>query len=281
MQEVSMRSFVLCLALAVAAPAAVAAPRSFTVDVQGSGPPVILIPGLACGGAVWAPTVARYRDKHQLHVLTLAGFAGQKAIDAPLLPTVRSELAAYIKERKLDKPVIVGHSLGGFVALWLAATEPALVGKVVVVDALPFLAAARLPTATVETVKPRAQMMRDMLIKSPPEMFAAQNRAAVTAMVTNPKDVEPLAEMGKKSDQAAVATAMYELMITDLRPLLPKVRAPTLVLVANDGPDFEKTFAAQYASLPKVKLKLAAHARHFIFVDDPAFFFAAVDEVLR
>ena len=155
------------------------APRSFSVEVQGSGPPVILIPGLACGGAVWAPTVARYRDKHQLHVLTLAGFAGDKAIAPPLLPTVRSELAAYIKEHKLHRPVIIGHSLGGFVALWLAATEPELVGKVVVVDALPFLAAAELSSATVEAVKPQAQMMRDFIAKATPEMYAAQNRAAL------------------------------------------------------------------------------------------------------
>jgi pimeloyl-ACP methyl ester carboxylesterase len=274
-----MRSFMLLIALVAAAPA-MASPRSFSVEVQGSGPPVILIPGLACGGAVWDSTVARYKKSHQLHVLTLAGFAGRKPIDAPLLPSVRSELASYIREHKLVRPVIVGHSLGGFLAVWLAATEPDLVGKVVVVDALPFLAAAEMPATTVEQVKPRAQMMRDMIAKSPPEQFAAQNHAAIVSMVTDAKNVEPLAEMGKKSDQASVAAAMYELMTTDLRPLLGKVRAPTLVLAAAEDADTEKTFAAQYASLPSVKI-VPVKARHFIFLDNPTAFFAAMDGVLK
>jgi len=92
-----------------------AAPRSFSVEVHGRGSPVLLIPGLACGGEVWAQTVDRYQASHELHVLTLAGFAGQKPIEAPSLSTVRSELAAYIREHRLERPIVVGHSLGGFV----------------------------------------------------------------------------------------------------------------------------------------------------------------------
>jgi N-formylmaleamate deformylase len=273
------RSLMLSLTLLVALPAW-GAPHAFSVEVRGNGPPVVLIPGLACGGEVWAPTVARYRAGHQMHVLTLAGFAGQKAIDAPLLSTVRAELATYIKEHHLQRPIVVGHSLGGFVALWLAATEPELVGAVVVVDALPFLPAAQLANATVEIVKPQAEMMRSMIAQSTPEAFAAQNRAALASMVTNPKDVEPLAAMGRRSDPKSVAAAMYELMTTDLRPRLAKVRAPTLILAAGDEPDTQKVFQAQYATLPGARIEVAARARHFIFIDDPVFFFAALDGVL-
>jgi pimeloyl-ACP methyl ester carboxylesterase len=278
MQEVVMRSMLVALLLAATAQAA---PRSFTVEVSGKGPPVILIPGLACGGAVWAPTVARYRDTHELHVLTLAGFAGRPATAAPLLATVRAELAAYIREHHLQKPVVIGHSLGGFLAVWLAATEPELVSRVVVVDALPFLPAAQMATATAQAVEPQAKMMRDMLAKAPPEAFVQQNRAALLTMVTDPKNVEPLAEMGKKSDQASVAQAMYELMTTDLRPLLSRVRAPTLVLAAADAPDVKATFEQQYAGLKGARIVLAEHARHFIFVDDAPFFFRQLDAVLR
>src|SRR5690348_15221990 len=64
---------------AAAAPAAPAAPfdtHAFTVRVSGSGPPVILIPGLACDGNVWDATAAHLAATHEVHVLTLAGFAG-------------------------------------------------------------------------------------------------------------------------------------------------------------------------------------------------------------
>ncbi len=274
-----MRSLLL-LALLASAPSALAAPRSFTVEVSGHGPPVILIPGLACGGGVWAPTVARYRQGHELHVLTLAGFDGQKPTAPPLLSSVRDVLARYIADKHLMRPVIVGHSLGGFVALWLAATTPERVGKLVIVDALPFLGAAEQPTATVESVRGQAEMMRDMLLKAPRESFVAQNRAAITTMVTDAKNVDPIAAMGRRSDQPAVVAAVYEMMTTDLRPLLPKIHAPTLVLAADDGPDAHKLFAAQYAGLAGVQIEVVEHARHFIFVDEPARFYRALDGVL-
>ncbi len=72
--------------------AAPPAPRSFTVEVVGSGPPIVLIPGLACSGEVWAGTVARLRATHALHVVTLAGFGGGPAIGAPFLSRVRVDL---------------------------------------------------------------------------------------------------------------------------------------------------------------------------------------------
>src|SRR5271156_6811385 len=93
---------------------------SFHVEITGKGKPMILIPGLASSGATWDSTVARYKDRYECHVLTLAGFAGEPRIDPPFLETVRKDLAASIRDKKRDKPVIVGHSLGGFMALWLA-----------------------------------------------------------------------------------------------------------------------------------------------------------------
>ena len=49
-------------------------------------------------------------------VVTVAGFVGVPRVPAPMLEKVRDGLAAYIRKNKLDHPVIVGHSLGGFLA---------------------------------------------------------------------------------------------------------------------------------------------------------------------
>src|SRR5580765_3742730 len=96
------------------------APHSFQVEVSGHGRPMILIPGLSSSGDTWKTTVARYRDRYECHVLTLAGFAGVPPIDEPVMTAVRAELATYIRERRLDHPIIVGHSLGGSLAMALA-----------------------------------------------------------------------------------------------------------------------------------------------------------------
>src|SRR4051812_37745586 len=116
------------------APAATAAPAAsshpaFKVDVSGKGAPIILIPGLASAGEVWDGTVARYCGDHQCHVLTLAGFAGQPAIAGPLLPAVEQQLSDYIAANKFDHPIVIGHSLGGFIGMKLAADHPDQVGR--------------------------------------------------------------------------------------------------------------------------------------------------------
>ncbi|MEO7974897.1 MAG: alpha/beta hydrolase, partial [Thermoanaerobaculia bacterium] len=110
---------------------------SFDVQVTGRGPAVVLIPGLLSSGEVWDTTVARYRDRYTLHVLTLAGFGGPAPIGAPFLPRVRDELIRYVQAEHLDRPIVVGHSLGGFLAFWVGATAPDLVGGIVAVDGVP------------------------------------------------------------------------------------------------------------------------------------------------
>jgi pimeloyl-ACP methyl ester carboxylesterase len=94
-----------------------AATRSFAVTVTGRGRPIILIPGLASSGETWDATVAHLRDRYACHVLTLAGFAGIPPVSGPFLSRVRGDIARYIDEQHLDHPIIVGHSLGGALAL--------------------------------------------------------------------------------------------------------------------------------------------------------------------
>ena len=66
---------------------------------------MILIPGLQCSGAVWNEAVVFYSDKYQVHVLTIAGFAGEPAIPGLPLSTVRDDLLRYIRENKLIIPL--------------------------------------------------------------------------------------------------------------------------------------------------------------------------------
>ncbi|MBA2541886.1 MAG: alpha/beta hydrolase, partial [Deltaproteobacteria bacterium] len=114
-------------------------PLAFGVEVKGEGRPVVLIPGLGCPGEVWESTVEALGEGYETHVLTLSGFAGRPAIKEPLSAAVRRDLARYIRSRKLDRPIIVGHSMGGFIAYWLASYHPDLTGPVIVVDAGPAL----------------------------------------------------------------------------------------------------------------------------------------------
>jgi N-formylmaleamate deformylase len=256
---------------------------SFAVWVVGSGPPMILIPGLGCSGEVWNGALARWSSRYQLHVITLAGFAGQPSIGAPLLDRVRDDLLRYIADQRLGRPVVVGHSLGGFLAWWLGATAPDRLGPIVAVEGVPFLSDLFAPGATADSAKPQADMMRRMLAGLSPEQFAAQNRAQLATMITGREQLDRVAAQSARSDPAAVGQAVYELMTTDLRDIVALVRAPAL-LVLGDALGAQAARAVGERQLAKVRdhrVAVIEGARHFVMLDAPEAFFGAVDAFLE
>jgi pimeloyl-ACP methyl ester carboxylesterase len=262
-------------------------PVAFSVKVTGTGRPMILIPGLSCGGDVWDGTVAHFKDHYECHVLTLAGFAGQPAISAPFLEQVRAAIAKYISDQKLDHPIIIGHSLGGFMAFWVGATIPQQVGPIIAVDGLPFLPALFNPNATVETGKPFAEQFRSSLSAQTADQFAESNRKSLVTMITDPKDVDAVNATGKKSDPKAVGEAFYELMTTDLRPQVKAIQTPVLLIGATASvPDDQRTmietiYRQQVSTIPNHKVVFAPKAKHFIQLDEPQFFYAQVESFLK
>jgi pimeloyl-ACP methyl ester carboxylesterase len=270
-----------------AAPAQVApafTPTSFSVEVSGSGRPVIFIPGLACDGHIWDSTVAHLGGKVQAHVLTLAGFAGKPAIDKPLLPTVRDEIIEYIRANHLEKPILVGHSLGGFMTYWVAESEPDLVAAGIAVDGAPFFASLINPNATAESAAAMAKAMREQMVGSP-DKFHAGVVAFMNGAMREPAKHQDLIDTSAKSDPTATADAMAFLTQTDLRGDLPKIKAPILTIVADsDGqmprPMIEATWKAQLDAIPTHDIVVIEHSKHFVMVDQPDAFFSAVDAFL-
>jgi pimeloyl-ACP methyl ester carboxylesterase len=246
-------------------------PTSFTVQVHGTGRPIVLVPGLGCPGDVWADTVAHFATGWQVHVLTLAGFAGQPAMtgDAPLVKAARDELIAYIKDRKLDHPVIIGHSLGAFLSMWVAATAPDIVGPVVAVDGAAYIGNGD---------DSGARAFRDKVLAWSDAEWAQSTREMFAAMVTDKVKAEPMITAVLRSDRHAFANAFYELMSTDIRKELPKITAPVQALL-SDSP-YAQMIKTQLEAIPQHDIRIVAKTRHFVMFDDPPAYFAAVDAFL-
>ncbi len=268
---------------------ALGAQTPFRVTVTGRGAPMILIPGLASSGATWDTTVAHYQDRYQCHVLTLAGFAGVPRIPAPMLTAVRDGLADYIRKNKLEKPVIVGHSLGGFLALSLAAKYPELPGPLVIVDAYPFLGGLMTPNASPEELKHAMAQTAQFYRNQDQDMYERMARSGLNTryMVTKDSDLDRLIAWGLASDRTAVADAMIEMMSTDLREEIAQIKSPTLVMATWIGykdyttrEQIEAGLHRQYAKLPGAVLQLSDTARHFLMWDDPNWMFGRMDNFL-
>ncbi len=262
--------------------------KMFRVQVTGAGRPVLFIPGLTCDGTVWDATIAKFKDRAQCHVLSLAGFGGVPAVkNDAFLVAVRDEVIRYIKDNHLEKPVIVGHSLGGALAVMIASTEPDLIGRIVIMDSIPFLAATMNPAATPASIEPMAAGQRDVIAKSTPEGFMAYQKQALPTMVTSPVEAEKLAAVTGLSDPATTAQAIYELFTTDLRPAVAKIKCPALVIAAlkdklKYGPraQIEGNYKTQYEALKGVRYLVLPESMHFVMYDAPEAWYAALGSEL-
>lgn len=249
--------------------------RDLRVEVVGQGRPVLMIPGLNSAASTWTDTCAALQPGVQCHIVQLPGFAGAPAVASdPFLAGMRDRLLAYLDEAHLDRPVVMGHSLGGVLALQMAAEKPGRIERLVIVDALPFLAGVR--GATPEAARGQAAAMRQQMMAATPEQWEAGARRNAAGMSRDPAKAEQVVAWSLASDRATTARAMAELWGDDLRPLLPRIQVPTLVLGAwaafePMGSTLESTkkiFETQYAGLDGVRVAMSPRGYHFLMWDD-------------
>lgn len=263
-------------------------PSRFTVEVRGQGSDVILIPGLGSSRDVWAAQADALASTHRLHLVQISGFAGQP-VGAPagqVIQPVVDELARYIEANNLSRPAVIGHSMGGLTGLMLARQHPDDVGKLMIVDSLPFFSAMFSPMATAQGVEPQARGMRDQIAALDDATFTAQQNAGVGRLVKTEARRAEVVGWGIASDRATFAEAMYEVMTTDMRPEVANVQTPITVVYAYDaamGPEamIDGLYRGQYAPAPNVTFVRIDGSYHFIMFDQPAAFQAAVADFLR
>lgn len=257
--------------------------QSFEVKVIGKGNPIILIPGYSCSGEVWNETVDHLKNNYELHILTLAGFGGAKPIqEENILATVKTDIAKYVTDHKLNKPILIGHSLGAFMTLWLQSDYPNLFGKGICVDGLPFVSAVNKPETTVEAVKANPQFNKEAVINNfkslPAEGYVKNMTKAMLHQVNDSVRAKQIAEWSFKSDRTTLGSTIVEMSTTDLRKEIAKIKQPILVIASLWGTKeaSEKEYNLQYAELKNKTIKVA-EAKHFIMYDQPQWFYNEID----
>jgi len=261
------------------------------ISVKGQGKPVIFIPGLGCSGDVWNETMERLYANYECHIINLPGFAGEKPISLKegYLPAVKNKLIHYIQSNLKEKPIVIGHSLGGFLSLLISAENDQFFSKIIIVDSYPFLSAIYNPEATEDNVKSQAFMMKNAITASNDSLFVVQQSMTLNTMISDQEKIQLALQWSLKSDRETLGQAMYELITTDLRDQLKNIQTPVLVLGSwIAGKDFGITkeltkaiFENQYANAPNVQIKISDAGRHFLMWDDFDWFIQEITNFLR
>lgn len=288
------RDILIGMALAAAtAPAAWAqtgfVSRRITVETRGRGPDLILIPGLASTAAVWRSTADRLAGQYRLHLVSVRGFgelAAQANAEGAVLGPVAGEVLRYITESRLNRPAIIGHSMGGQIGLRLASDWPWAVGRLMTVDSSPFFAALISPQATVDDVRPIAQVAYQAIQFLGDEALQARGREMGVELGGATDSL--FSGIGwQGGDRQVLAQSLYEVMTLDLRPRLPRITAPVTV-VYGWSPDHnspraraDTLFRSAYARLPSpATFERIEGAEHMVMIDQPTRFRAAVERFM-
>lgn len=277
-----------------------AAEETFTVGflrVQryaGHGRPLLLVPGMASGSWAWRGQIERFRGSHEIYAVTLAGFD-----DVPPPPDTTdlagqavASLRQLILQRRIDKPVLVGHSLGGALVTLFAEEHPDFIAGVIAVDGLPIFPG--METMTPAEREREATKMADEVANATPEQFRQQAFTFMQPGCT----IDPAVDarylpLIARSDQATMATYLRQGVPADLRPGLKHVTVPLLEISPYYAPDFseppmqateaEKTayYRQQLAGAPDARVLSISPSRHCVMFDQPEKLDAAIADFLR
>lgn len=263
---------------------------SFNVNVIGSGKPVILIPGLMSDQRVWKDLAEELSKTNSIHLVNIAGFGATPTVKGQSLLRVKQELQNYIKSNQIDHPVIIGHSLGGFMAFWLASENPSGIGPIVSVDGLPFIGALFTQTnqSTVESIKPQADMMSKMYKTMSQQQLVIQTQYGLNRQATSDESKQVILDMASSSDPSVVGEAIHTVMSHDLRPAIKSIKSKILLLGASGGFTEQSDhlrirdlYNEQLAGSTDAKLIMNSQARHFIMLDDSTWLNQTIIEFLR
>ena len=234
-------------------------PYRFWETRAGRGTPVILIHGLGGSADWWRRNIDAIASEHVAVAIDLVGFGRNRFfLRRSSLPLAFADIAGLLGrwlEASFDERVhVVGNSMGGHVAIHLAAARPDLVRSLTLVDStgIPF------------DVAP-GQHLKNLIVPRGALSFATI-----------------LARDALRSGPTAITLAFARLLRDDARPLIRQIRVPALLLWGERDPLVPLAYAKQMNELiPGSRLVVVPDAGHIPMWENPEFFNRELLEFLR
>ena len=253
----------------------------FDVKITGEGTKsIILMPGLSSSGEVWNETVEHYKKNYKCHILTMHGFAGCKADSTTSYKNWEKGIADYVTENKISKPIFIGHSIGGGMALLLASDYPDLFSKIIVVDALPCLGALQNPNFTA-IINPDCSMYVNQFQSMSKEQYYAMQKQTMPSLMSDTIHLKQAIEWSVNSDRKTIAEIYCQFLNTDLRETIKTVKCPALVLLEAPFAGMKPVIEEQYENLKTGTFQYSNKTLHFIMYDDQDWYFSQIDAFLK
>lgn len=265
---------------------------SMHVDVYGTAgkPAMILIPGLLCGPWEWSREIALFAPNYRIYALTLPGFDAQPAIQTPPFETVSADFWTMLQTRGIAKPIVIGHSLGGTLAISLAEQHAERLRAIIAVDGLPVFPGLENMTDA-QRSEAGARFAAMLGSATTREQFAFSEKTyALPALMSAAADIDAVAPLVARSDPKASGSWAAADVSSDFRAGLKNAALPLLEIAPYEAsprspiqnPDALKAYyASLIAGAPNAQVQVIENSRHFVMYDQPQRFDAALSAFLK
>ncbi|MFI7080084.1 3-oxoadipate enol-lactonase [Micromonospora sp. NPDC049903] len=238
-------------------------PLAHEVTGPADAPVLVLGGSLGTTRAMWRPQVAALSPRMRVVTFDHRGHGGSPAAIGPTgLADLGADVVDLFDHLDLGRVHYAGLSLGGMVGMWLAARRPARVDRLALL-----CTAAHLPPA--DAWLARAAQVRVHGTASLTDVLLGRWFTAGFAD-RHPEVVAPLVADLTACDSEGYAACCEAIAAMDLRPLLPTITAPTLVVAGADDPATPPRDARVIAdAVPGARLAVLDRAAHLANLEQP------------
>jgi pimeloyl-ACP methyl ester carboxylesterase len=257
--------------------------QSIKVETTGKGVPMVLLPGFASTHDVWETTVNQFKSRYEIHLVNYAGFGELPPVKENWLANVKNELYKYIKDINSTETIIIGHSMGGTLAAWLAAQKELDISQIIIVDGLPATGALFYPNTSLDSLSYDSPY-NEQLMAMDDATFGNTAAFMASNMATDTEDQILIKESILKSDRRTYVLGYTDYLKFDVRGDLKNIDIPVTVLGAGGAYGLDATratFNKQYANLLDYHLIIHPKSKHFIMYDAPQWLANQLDTALE
>jgi len=251
------------------------------IETIGQGKPILFLPGFTTPGSIWKETVENLTLERKSYLVSYAGFNGNDPIEMPWYSSIKNSIIEYIKLNNLSDIIIIGHSMGGNLAVDIASELPDNVAKIIIVEALPCMREVMMPNVPAESLYYDSPYNEQMLSMDD-QQFNKMAAMMASNMTFNKDKEDVLTNWILAADRKTWVYGFTDLLKLDLRNVLNKVKCETLILGASfpDVKIAKANYESQYSNLSNKTILMASNSKHFLMFDQPEWFYKTVNDFL-
>ena len=242
----------------------------------GDGPTIVFLHSLGLDRTMWDDVVASLRGRYPMMVLDLPGHGASPLGEVATVEAMADLIATHLRSNGVSGAVIVGQSLGGFIAQVLAAQTPDLVTGLVLIATTAWYG-----ENSASRWAARAQAVLDDGLDALPA-FQRDRWFSQEYQRQEPATVQRLLDILPTNDPGAYAAGCHVVGAFDGRHLLADIDVPAVVIVGeHDAATPPGVAQVLVDGLRDARLRVLAGRRHLCTVEEPQAIVDELNELVR